>query len=119
MWARLPRSLKNRRMKFEPPFDRPIPDITTAPPFGRSPDGQWIVSAADLPRLPIPKHAVVTKDFIEIDGWVFPLPYVSKSLLVWLQASFLRWAKEDESERNREWIEGIAEAFQHALAGDL
>jgi len=106
-------------MKYEPPFDRRKPDIQTAAPFGRSPDGQWIVSAEDLPELPIPKHAVVTKDFIEFDGWVFPLPYVSKSLLIWMQASFLRWVKEDDSARNREWIEGISEAFQHALAGNL
>jgi hypothetical protein len=104
-------------MKFEPPFDRSIPDITTAPPFGRSPDGQWIVSAEDLPILPIPKHAVVTKDFIEFDGWVFPLSYVTKSLLVWLQQTFIRWSKEDDSEKNKEWINGIVEAFQEALAG--
>lgn len=106
-------------MDFQPPFDRRKPDITTAAPFGRSPDGQWIVSAEDLPELLIPKHVQVTQEFIDIDGWVFPLSYVSKSLLVWLQASAIRWAKEDESERNREWIEGIAEAFQSALAGKL
>lgn len=106
-------------MKPEPPFDRQKPDITTAAPFGRSPDGQWIVSAEALPILPIPRYAVVTKDFIEFDGWVFPLSYVTKGLLVWLQASFLRWVKEDESDRNREWIDGIVEAFQDALAGKL
>lgn len=106
-------------MNFEAPFDRSKPDLTSAAPYGMSPDGQWIVCAEDLPELPIPKHAVVTKDFLEIDGWVFPLAYVSKSLLVWLQASFLRWVKEDESARNREWIEGIVEAFQDALAGKL
>ena len=106
-------------MKSEPPFDRREPDITTAAPFGRSPDGHWIVSAGDLPELPIPKHVAVTKDFIEIDGWVFPLSYVSKSLLVWLQASFLRWVKEDGSEKNKEWINGIVEAFQDGLTGEL
>ncbi len=106
-------------MKFEPPFEPRVPNITTAPPFGRSPDGHWIVSAADLPRLPIPKHAVVTKDFIEFDGWVFPYSYVSKILLVWFQQSFLRWIKEDDREENKEWINGIVEAFQDALAGDL
>jgi hypothetical protein len=106
-------------MIYKPPFDRRKPDITTAAPFGRSPDGHWIVSAGDLPELPIPRRVEVTKDFIAFDGWVFPLSYVSKSLLVWLQASFLRWAKEDESERNREWIEGIAEAFENGLAGAL
>ena len=105
-------------MKFEPPFDRRKTDITTAAPFGRRPDGDWIVSAEDLPELPIPKHVVVTKDSIEIDGWVFPLSYVSKSLLVWLQQSFLRWLKEDDSEKNRDWIHGIAEAFQDGLAGN-
>ena len=61
----------------------------------------------------------VTKEFIEIDGWVFPLSYVSKSMLIWLHALFLRWAKEDDSARNRQWIEGIAEAFQDGLAGKL
>lgn len=106
-------------MDFQPPFDRRKPDITTAAPFGRSPDGHWIVSAEDLPELPIPKHVEVTKDFIDIDGWVFPLSYGSKSLLVWLQALFVRWVKVDDSAINREWIEGIAEAFQNALAGNL
>lgn len=48
-----------------------------------------------------------------------PLSYVSKSLLVWMQESFLRWIKEDDSEKNREWVEGIAQAFQDGLAGDL
>lgn len=106
-------------MNFEPPFDRRNLDRTTAAPFGRSPDGHWIVSAEDLPELTIPKHVSVSNDCIEIDGWVFPLSYVSKSFLVWLRASFLRWVEEDGSERNREWIDGIAEAFQEGLVGKL
>jgi hypothetical protein len=106
-------------MKFEPPFDRRDFDRHTAPPCGRSPDEQWIFSAKDLPILAIPKHAVVTKDFIEFDGWVFPLTYATKSLLVWLQASFIRWTKEDDSKKNKEWINGLVEAFQDALAGKL
>ncbi len=116
--AETPTLLENH-MKFEPPFDRQIPDITTAAPFGWGPDGHWVVSSKELPELTIPKHVAVTRDFIEIDGWVFPLSYVSKSLLVWLQASFMRWLKEDESKRNRLWVEGIAEAFQDGLAGKL
>jgi hypothetical protein len=106
-------------MKFEPPFDRRHFDRHTAPPCGRSPDGVWIVSADDLPILPIPKQAVVTKDFIEFDGWVFPLPYVTKSLLVWLQATFIRWTKEDDSEKNKEWINGLVKAFEDGVAGRL
>lgn len=106
-------------MNFQPPFDRRGFDRHTAPPFGRSPDGQWIVSAEDLPILPIPKHAVVTKDFIEFDGWVFPLSYVTKSLLVWLQATFIRWLKEDDSEKNKEWVNGLVNAFEDAIAGKL
>lgn len=90
-----------------------------AAPFGMNPEGHWIVSAGDLPVLPIPKRVSVTRDQIEIDGWVFPLSYVSESLLVWLQASFLRWVKEDDSEKNQEWINGIVEAFQDGLAGKL
>jgi hypothetical protein len=106
-------------MKFEPPFDRGGFDRQTAPPCGRRPDGQWIFSVEDLPILPIPKQAVVTKDFIEFDGWVFPLPYVTRSLLVWLQQTFIRWTKEDDSEKNKEWINGLVKAFEDAIAGNL
>ena len=106
-------------MKFELPFDRRKTDLTTAAPFGKSPDGHWIVSVEELPTLSIPKRVVVTRDSIEFDGWVFPLAYVSKSLLVWMQESFLRWLKEDDSEKNREWVEGIAEAFQYGISGKL
>ena len=106
-------------MKFEPPFDRRDFDRDTAPPCGRRPDGQWIFSAEDLPILPIPKQAVVTKDFIEFDGWVFPLPYVTRSLLVWLQQTFIRWSKEDDSKENKEWINGLVKAFEDGLAGKL
>lgn len=99
-----------------PDYGRNAPLQTT--PFGMSPDGHWIVSAVDLPILPIPKQVTVTSEQIEIDGWVFPLSYVSKSLLVWLQESFLRWIEEDSSEKNKEWINGIIEAFQDVLAGE-
>jgi len=94
-------------MKFEPP------------PCGRSPDGQWIFSAKDLPILPIPKRAVVTEDSIEFDGWLFPLQYVTKSLLVWLHQTFIHWSKENDSEKNQEWIKVLVEAFQDAIAGNF
>lgn len=106
-------------MKFEPPFDRREFDRHTASPFGCDPEGRLILSMEDLPILPIPKHAVVTRHFIEFDGWVFPISHVSKGLLVWLKATFIRWIEEDESVRNREWINGLVEAFQDSLAGEL
>jgi hypothetical protein len=52
-------------------------------------------------------------------NWRRRITYVTKSLLVWLQASFVRWSKEDDSVRNQQWVEGIVEAFQNALAGKL
>ena len=70
----------------DPASGRGKNDPRTATPFGMNPDGHWIVSAEDLPVLPIPKQVRVTRDQIEIDGWVFPYSYVSKSLLVWLHA---------------------------------
>jgi hypothetical protein len=106
-WIQEPRC--DRRSNGFREFSTPGFDRTSQVRFG----------VGDLPELPIPKHVKVTKGLIDIDGWVFPLSYVSKSLLVWLQASFIRWAKEDESERNREWLEGIYEAFQEGLAGKL
>ena len=107
-------------MKFyDQPHNRTKRDPTTDPPFGSSPDGHLIVSVEELPTLPIPQRVVVTRDAIEFDGWVFPLSYVSKSLLVWMQQSFLRWIKEDDSDQNKQWVEGIAEAFQDGLTGKL
>jgi len=38
---------------------------------------------------------------------------------VWLQATFIRWLNEDDSEKNKEWINGLVETFQQALAGEL
>ncbi len=106
-------------MNFEPPFDRHKFDIKTAAPFGMSPDGHWITSVEELPDLPIPWKVTVTREQLVIDGWVFPLAYVSKSLLVWLQQSFLRWIEEDDSPKNRQWVDGIVEAFEDGVAGKL
>ena len=106
-------------MNFQPPFDRRKSDIQTAAPFGWCPDGYWIVFAEDLPTLPIPKRVVITREMIEFDGWVFPFSHVSKRLLVWMQQSFVRWTKEDASNQNKRWVEGIMEAFQDGLAGKL
>ncbi len=103
----------------DPPHNRLKIDRKDTELLGQRPDGDWIIFAEDLPELPIPKHVEVTKEFIEFDGWMFPLQYVTKSLLLWMQASFIRWVKEDDSSSNRQWVEGIAEAFQSALAGKL
>ncbi len=110
-------------MRFEPPSDPPqirvCIDLKSTDLVGRRPDGQWIVFAEDLPILPIPKCVEVTKEFIAIDGWLFPLPYVTRSLLVWLQQTFIRWSKEDDSEKNKEWINGLVKAFEDGVAGKL
>jgi hypothetical protein len=44
---------------------------------------------------------------------------VERRVPVVTQASFLRWVKEDDSEKNKEWINGNVEAFQVGLAGKL
>lgn len=106
-------------MKSDPPFDKRYTESKTAAPFGRSPDGHWMVFTEGLPKLPIPRHVAVSHEFIFIDGWVFPLSYVSKSFLVWFQASFLRWMKEDGTKKNKEWIAGIVGTFEDGLAGKL
>jgi hypothetical protein len=41
------------------------------------------------------------------------------SLLVWLQQTFIRWSKEDDGEKNKEWINGLVKAFEYGLAGKL
>ena len=102
---------------FEQPHNRLQTDLRTAAPFGSSPDGHWIVSAAELPTLPIPQRVVVTRDHIDIDGWVFPLAYISKSWLVWFQRTVHRWYSLDASNPNKQWLFGMVEAFQDSLRG--
>jgi hypothetical protein len=61
----------------------------------------------------------IQTEMVQIPAHETKMTYVTKSLLVWLQASFVRWSKEDDSARNQQWVEGIVEAFQNALAGTL
>ncbi len=103
---------------FDPSFDRGQPDIFPAHPLGLSPDGRWIMEIKDLPILSIPKQVDVTPERIQIDGWMFPMCHLTKSFLEWLRLSFLRWIEEDKSIRNREWVDGIVQAFQDALGGN-
>ena len=104
---------------FEDSFNRLKRDPRTAEPCGVSPDGHWVVSAEELPTLPIPQRVVVTRDQIDIDGWVFPSSYISKNWLVWFQQTALRWVKTDDRPQTREWINGIMEAFQDGITGNL
>ncbi|MCX6878654.1 MAG: hypothetical protein NTW21_33305 [Verrucomicrobia bacterium] len=101
------------------PFNRVKRDPATAAPFGWSPDRHLIVSAKELPTLPITQRVMVTRDQIDIVDWVYPLSYISKSWLVWFQQTALRWVKTDNSPQPREWINGIVDAFQAGLAGRL
>ena len=101
------------------PSNRRETDPPTASPFGASPDGLLIVTAEELPALPIPGRVVVMVDHIEIDGWVFPFSSVTKSWLVWFQKTLLGWADLDKSVQNKLWLNGIAEAFEARISGKL
>jgi hypothetical protein len=109
----------NSPMRFRLPFDRYQTFVIKGDIVGMRPDGQWIFSVEEPPLLPIPQHAVVAHQFIEFDGWVFPSVFTSKSLLIWLRDSLLRWQKADDSNRNREWVQGIKTRFEEASAGEL
>ena len=61
---------------------------------------------------------MVTRQFLEIDGWAFPLWQVRRSLLVWLHPLFRRWLEQDGSARNRRWVEGIVHAIEKGLIGE-
>lgn len=41
------------------------------------------------------------------------------AMVNWLQQTFIRWAKEDSSDKNKESINGLVEIFQDAIAGNL
>ncbi len=88
-------------------------------PFGVSPDGRWILATADLPMLPMARRVVMARDHIEIDGWVFPYASVSKNWLAWFRKILLDWHGQDVSERNKQWIDGILDAFQDGVTGKL
>jgi hypothetical protein len=104
---------------FDPSFQPAAGDGGDPVPLGIDPAGAWIVTAEDLPALPIPRRVlVVTRQFIEIDCWVFPLCPVRRSLLVWLHQSFLRWIEQDGSARNKRWVEGIVDVVEKGLNGE-
>ena len=66
----------------------------------------------------MPQKVVVTKDFVEFDGWVFLLSNVTKSFLAWLQQLLLRWAELDCSEQTKQWILGIHDAIMDVLVAN-
>lgn len=106
-------------VSFDPSFHSPAGDGGDPVPLGIDPEGGWIVVAEDLPALPIPRRVVVvTRQFLEIDGWVFPLWQVRRSLLVWLHQLFRRWLEQDGSARNKRWVDGIVHAFEKGLIAE-
>ena len=80
-------------------------------PFARCPKGHWIYSQGQLPEMPIPSYVHVAREYVECDGWIFPIRGMKKGTLVWFNESLTRWGKEDCSEENKSWVKGIAEAI--------
>lgn len=106
-------------VNFDPSFQPAAGDGGDPVPLGVDPAGVWIVTAEDLPELPIPRRVVVVRrQFLEIDGWVFPLWQVRRSLLVWLHQLFRRWLEQDGSVRNKLWVDGIVQAFEKGLIAE-
>jgi hypothetical protein len=85
-------------------------------PFARSPEGDWVFCPTQLPLLPIPSYVHVAAEYIEFDGWVFPIPEIKKGALIWITESTLRWRNEDDSEENTNWIRGIFQAMHGAFS---
>lgn len=98
---------------------QPIDDPDFEQIYGQSPLGEWIYFVQDLPRLPLAKNVVVERDFIEIDGWLFPYSCVCKSWLEWFQETMLQWAQSDDSEETKKLVNSIAQAFQDGIGGKL
>jgi hypothetical protein len=111
--------LTETKMKEYSSFDRYQPFLEKGELAMMRPDGQWLFSAEDLPNLPIPKIVIVTNDGIEIDGWIFYIYYINRDALTWFIRSINRWKSEADSDRTREWIEGIKETFELAAARKL
>jgi hypothetical protein len=79
-----------------------------------SPEGDAFLSHCGLPKLPIPSRVIVTDDYIEFDGWVFPLFGLTKGTLLWIRESVDRWMIEDDREENDRWVRGFVEALEKA-----
>jgi hypothetical protein len=98
-------------MSFNDPYDRSnSPNRVCC----YSPEGDAFLSHCGLPKLPIPSRVIVTDDYIEFDGWVFPLYRLTKGTLLWIRESVDRWMIEDDREENDRWVRGFVEALEKA-----
>ena len=98
-------------MKFDYSYNDRKQASSLGGPFARSPKGDLIFKATQLPILPIPSFIHVTNEYVEFDGWVFPIREIKKAALNWMRESCERWFKEDDSEENKRWITKIKEAI--------
>ena len=112
-------SVRLHPMKFDHSFHDRKQASSLGVPFAWSPKGESIFNAAQLPILPIPSFIHITNEYIEFDGWVFPIRGVKKGAVVWIRESCDRWIKEDDSKENLKWIREFLETFCCAFMGQL
>ena len=112
-------SVRLHPMKFDHSFHDRKQASSLGVPFAWSPKGESIFNAAQLPILPIPSFIHITNEYIEFDGWVFPIRGVKKGAVVWIRESCDRWIKEDDSKENLKWIREFLETFCCACMGQL
>jgi len=98
---------------------QPIDNSNFEQVYGQSPLGEWIYSVEDLPQLPLAKNVVIERDFIEIDGWLFPYSCVCESWLEWFQETMIRWVKSDDNKETEEFVNNMFQAFQDGIGGKI
>ena len=103
-------------MKFDYSYNDRKQASSLGVPFAWSPKGDLIFKASQLPILPIPSFIHVTNEYVEFDGWVFPIREIKKGAWIWITESISRWRKEDDSEENASWIRGIIQAMHGAFS---
>lgn len=83
--------------------------------IGRRPDGSAIMSADDLPFLPLPHKIVLMDGVMQIDEWFFSLRGVSKRFLYWFKERMDMWRHLDPSHENKRWLQGVQNALYEEL----
>jgi hypothetical protein len=80
-------SVRLHPMKFDHSFHDRKQASSLGVPFAWSPKGYWVFIPKELPFLPIPSYVHVAVEYIEFDGWVFPIREIKKAALNWMRES--------------------------------
>ena len=88
-------------------------NVSTFAPQIIAPDGTLLYHVRQLPDLPLPKHVVVRKGYLWVDGWFIRVCPISTPVLKWIHEQTGRWVSVGQgNDSHLAQVLGIVDALE-------